>query len=187
MLLSRYRVIDGAIKVVGVGSVGTRCSIVLLEGRDQHDPLFLQVKQATSSVLEDHLPASEYANNGQRVVQGQRLMQAASDSFLGWTKSARGEHDYYWRQLKDMKASPELEGADADSLHRLARVCGWTLARAHARSGKAAAIANYLGKGPVFDAAIGEFAVAYADQNQRDHAAFKEAITTGRIEAHEAV
>jgi uncharacterized protein (DUF2252 family) len=184
-LLKRFTLVDGAIKVVGVGSVGTRCTIVLLTGRGADDPLFLQVKEADKSVLEDHLPPSVYTNHGRRVVEGQRLMQAASDSFLGWNQGhVTGTH-YYWRQLKDMKASPEIESASLDSLSRFAKLCGWTLARAHARSGKAAAIAGYLGKGSVFDEAVGDFAVAYADQNERDFAAFNDAIESGRIEADE--
>jgi uncharacterized protein (DUF2252 family) len=184
-LLERYTAVDGAIKVSGVGSVGTRSGIVLLQGRDADDPLFLQVKEAERSVLEDHLPASRYENHGQRVVEGQRLMQASSDSFLGWNRGhVTGTH-YYWRQLKDMKGSVDIDSATSESLGHFAGICGWTLARAHARSGHAAAIAGYLGSGEVFDRALGEFAVAYADQNERDFTAFTNAIESGRIQAHE--
>lgn len=185
VLLSRYTPVDGAIKVVGVGSVGTRANIVLLEGRDAGDPLFLQFKEASRSVLEEHLPPSKYANHGQRVVEGQVLMQAASDSFLGWTKASDSRRDYYVRQLKDMKASPDIDSATPAQLSRFARICGWTLARAHARSGHAAATAGYLGSSTVFDDAIGSFAMAYADQNERDYTEFKLAIEEGRIPAHE--
>ena len=184
VLLRRYRYRDMAIKVVGVGSVGTRCMIVLLKGRDDHDPFFLQIKEAGRSVLEDHLPDSSYDQHGRRVVEGQRLMQATSDSFLGWHVGRSGGH-YYWRQFKDMKGSAEIEGAPLASARRYARVCGWTLARAHARSGDVATIAGYLGKGDKFDRAIAEFAVAYADQNERDYAAFTDAIDSGRIPAHQ--
>jgi len=185
VLLERYEPVDGALKVVGVGSVGTRCGIILLEGRDAKDPLFLQVKEAGRSVLEDHLPPSRYENHGRRVVEGQRLMQAVSDSFLGWNRGEVTGTHYYWRQLKDMKGSVDIDSATPDSLHRFARVCGWTLARAHARSGDEAAIAGYLGSGQVFDRALGDFAIAYADQNERDFEAFTNAIDSGRIEAHE--
>ncbi|GMQ84534.1 MAG: DUF2252 domain-containing protein [Acidimicrobiia bacterium] len=185
VLLGRYTPVDSALKVVGVGSVGTRSAIVLLQGRDADDPLFLQVKEAGRSVLEDHLPASKYENHGQRVVEGQRLMQAASDSFLGWNRGQVTGTHYYWRQLKDMKASPDIDKASADALSRYARLCGWTLARAHSRSGSATGIAGYLGSGKVFDRALGDFAVAYADQNESDFTAFEKAIESGRIEAHE--
>jgi uncharacterized protein (DUF2252 family) len=184
-LLRRFRLVDIALKVVGVGSVGTRSFIVLLEGKDAKDPFFLQIKEAGKSVLEDHLPSSRYANHGQRVTVGQRQMQAASDSFLGFTPADATGHDYYWRQLKDMKASADVDAASLDAMGRFAKVCGWTLARAHARSGAAASIAGYLGSGTVFDRAIGNFAMAYADQNQRDHDAFMAAIDSERIEAHE--
>jgi uncharacterized protein (DUF2252 family) len=184
-LVRRFRYSDLAVKVVGVGSVGTRCVIILLEGKDASDPFFLQAKEATRSVLEDHLPDSVYANHGERVVAGQRLMQASSDSFLGWTKSATTGTHYYWRQFKDMKASPDVETMSLEGMHRFAMLCGWTLARAHARSGDSRAIAGYLGSGKVFDRAISDFAVAYADQNERDYAAFKAAIASGAIDAHE--
>lgn len=185
VLLERYTVVDGAIKVVGVGSVGTRCFIVLLRGRDDSDPLFMQIKEAGRSVLEDHLPPSKYDHHGQRVVEGQKLMQAASDSFLGWTMDRDEGVHYYVRQFKDMKASPDIESATPKALSRFARICGWTLARAHARSGHAATTAGYLGSSTVFDEAIGDFALAYADQNRRDFTEFKLAIEEGRIAAHE--
>ena len=134
VLLDRFRPVDIAIKVVGVGSVGTRCYILLLEGRDEADPLFLQIKEATKSVLEEHLPASRWRNSGRRVVVGQRLMQSASDVFLGWSRSVQG-HEYYWRQLRDWKGSADVDGAGRKALTRYAGVCGWTLARSHARTG----------------------------------------------------
>lgn len=179
-LLDRYVPIDIALKVVGVGSVGTRCLILLLEGRDSDDPLFLQIKEATASVLEEHLPASAYADYGERVVQGQHLMQAASDIFLGWTQPVRGHH-YYWRQLKDWKGSVDVDKASPEQLTNYAEICAWTLAQAHARSGDAVAIAGYIGKGPNVVDAIATFAEAYADQNESDYAAFKAAIDDGRL------
>jgi uncharacterized protein (DUF2252 family) len=184
VFLRRYRYRDLAIKVVGVGSVGTRCWIVLLKGRDEHDPFFLQIKEADRSVLEDHLPDSVYAEHGRRVVEGQRLMQATSDSFLGWHVGLDGTH-YYWRQFKDMKGSVEIDGATERAARRYASLCGWTLARAHARSGDPAAIAGYLGTGDNFDRAVADFSFAYADQNERDYSAFTQAIADGRIDAHE--
>ncbi len=181
-LLERYRMVDFAVKVVGVGSVGTRCFIMLLEGRDQNDPLFLQIKEATPSVLEDYLPPSPYQNHGQRVVDGQRLMQTASDVFLGWTRRIKGHH-YYVRHLKDMKGSDKVEEQTPEEMRAYARLCGWTLAKAHARSGDPIAISGYLGSGQVFDLAVTEFAEKYADQNERDYVAFTEAIRSGEIEA----
>ncbi|MGZ8632199.1 MAG: DUF2252 domain-containing protein, partial [Actinomycetota bacterium] len=154
-LLERFELVDFARKVVGVGSVGTRAWIVLLQGRDGEDPLFLQVKQATRSVLEDHLPKSRFRQPGERVVQGQRLMQAASDIFLGWTKGVQADIYYYWRQLRDMKGSTDPERMIPASMNFYAGACGWTLARAHARSGDPVAIAAYLGKGREFDRAMG--------------------------------
>ena len=180
-LVSRYRVVDVAHKVVGVGSVGTRCYIAYLEGNDESDPLFLQIKQASASLLEPYLGRSEYANAGQRVVVGQRLMQATSDMFLGYTHSAG--HDYYVRQLYDMKGSMALDNIAAIYLDRYAALCGAVLARAHARTGDAAQIAGYLGKSDRFDAALVEFAFRYADQNDADYAAFKQAVADGQIEA----
>ncbi len=186
-LLERFQVIDAARKVVGVGSVGTRAFIVLLQGRDQEDPLFLQVKEATSSVLEDHLPKSRYKQHGERVVQGQRMMQAASDIYLGWTKGVEENRWLYWRQLRDMKGSIDVEAMKPFGLEFYARQCGWTLARAHARSGDAVAIAAYLGKSDTFDRSITDFSERYADQNDKDYQAFADAVKSGRLEAIEGV
>jgi len=186
-LLERFEFVDAARKVVGVGSVGTRAFMVLLQGRDQGDPLFLQVKEATASVLEDHLPKSRYSQPGERVVQGQRLMQAASDIFLGWTKGVQANRYMYWRQLRDMKGSVDVEGMFPDALSFYARVCGQTLARAHARSGDPVALAAYLGKKDRFDQSITDFSERYADQNERDFQAFTKAIQSGRLEALEGV
>jgi uncharacterized protein (DUF2252 family) len=186
-LLERFRLVDVARKVVGVGSVGTRAFIVLLQGRDQQDPLFLQVKEATASVLEDHLPKSRYKQPGERVVCGQRMMQAASDIFLGWTKGLQANRYYYWRQLRDMKGSAEVEAMAPVGLNFYAGICGWTLARAHARSGDPVAIATYLGEGDKFDRAITDFAERYAEQNERDYQAFSEAIRSGRLQALEGL
>jgi uncharacterized protein (DUF2252 family) len=186
-LLERFQVVDMARKVVGVGSVGTRAFIVLLQGRDEHDPLFLQIKEATASVLEDHLPKSRYKQHGQRVVAGQRMMQAASDIYLGWTKGADVTRHFYWRQLRDMKASAEVETMAPYELTFYARICGWTLARAHARSGDPIAIATYLGEGDQFDRSITDFAKRYANQNEQDYQAFTKAIRSGRLEAVEGI
>ena len=185
-LLEQFEIVDAARKVVGVGSVGTRAYIVLLLGRDASDPLFLQVKEATSSVLEGHLPRSRYRQHGQRVVQGQRLMQAASDIYLGWTSGPRGR-DFYWRQLRDMKGSAAIEAMTPVALAAYARACGWTLARAHARSGDPVAIGAYLAAGDTFDEAMTDFAVRYADQNERDYAEFITAVQAGRLPAVEGV
>jgi uncharacterized protein (DUF2252 family) len=185
-LLERFQMVDMARKVVGVGSVGTRAYIVLLQGRDQQDPLFLQVKEATASVLEGHLPKSRYKQHGERVVSGQRMMQAASDIFLGWTRGqVEVSRSYYWRQLRDMKGSAEVEAMTPVALGFYARTCGWTLARAHARSGDPIAIAEYLGEDDQFDRSISDFAKRYADQNELDYKAFAEAIRSGRLEALE--
>ena len=184
-LLERFQFVDMARKVVGVGSVGTRAFIVLLQGRDQGDPLFLQVKEATRSVLEGHLRKSRYKQPGERVVQGQRMMQAASDIFLGWTKGVQDNRYFYWRQLRDMKASAEVETMTPVALALYGRICGWTLARAHARSGDPVAIAEYLGEDDQFDRSIADFAKRYADQNELDYQAFAEAIRSGRLEAVE--
>jgi uncharacterized protein (DUF2252 family) len=187
-LLERFEPVDMARKVVGVGSVGALAYIVLLQGRDQDDPLFLQLKEATASVLEDHLPASRYRHHGQRVVSGQRMMQAASDIYLGWTEAKLPDtHHFYWRQLRDMKGSPDVETMAPTTLAFYARACGWTLARAHARSGDPIAIAAYLGKRDRFERSISDFAERYADQNERDHQAFVKAIRSGRLPALEGV
>lgn len=181
ILFDRYRFVDAAIKVVGIGSVGTRCWIALLISAAD-DPLFLQLKQAGPSVLEPYAGKSAYSHNGQRVVIGQRLMQAASDIFLGWTTGPAG--DFYVRQLRDAKISPAVETFDAPLFASYATVCGRNLARAHAKSGDAWTIAGYLGKSDEFDEAVGEFAMAYADQAERDHAALKEAVRRGDIEVY---
>jgi uncharacterized protein (DUF2252 family) len=180
VLLDRFEQVDIAVKVVGVGSVGTRCLIMLLQGRDGQDPLFLQIKQATESVLEDHLPASAYGNPGERVVWGQRLMQASSDIFLGWAEPTMGHH-YYWRQLKDWKGSVDIDTAPSKELLDYAALCGWTLAHSHARSGDPIALSAYAGSGSVFVKAISDFAESYADQNDRDYALFKAAIDDGTL------
>jgi len=179
-LLDRYRFVDAARKVVGVGSVGTRAFVVLLEGRDRDDPLFLQVKEAGPSVLENYVESSNYEHHGHRVVAGQRLMQAASDIFLGWFRGTEGR-DFYWRQLKDMKGSAKVESMSADELVLYGGLCGWALARAHARSGDRVQIAAYLGKSDRFDRAVADFAVAYANQTERDHAVLCAAVKSGRI------
>ena len=186
-LLERFEVVDMARKVVGVGSVGTRAFIVLLQGRDTGDPLFLQVKEATASVLEDHLPKSRYQQPGERVVHGQRLMQAASDIFLGWTRGVDVQRHFYWRQLRDMKGSALVEAMSPLGLTFYARTCGWTLARAHARSGDPVAIAEYLGDDDAFDRSITDFSERYADQNEQDFQDFVKAVRSGRIEALEGL
>jgi uncharacterized protein (DUF2252 family) len=185
-LLEQYRFIEVARKVVGVGSVGTRAWIALMLGRDTGDPLFLQVKEAQESVLERFTGRSEYTNHGQRVVAGQRLMQATSDIFLGWDRieGIDGQkRDFFFRQLRDWKGSIEVDSLRPKGLQLYARLCGWTLARAHARSADQIAIATYLGKSDAFDNAVAEFAVAYADQNERDYDAMQEAVKSGRLVA----
>jgi uncharacterized protein (DUF2252 family) len=186
-LLGAYRPIEIAHKVVGVGSVGTRAWIVLLLGRDASDPLVLQVKEAQRSVLEPYTRRCKQSNQGQRVVDGQRMMQAASDVFLGWLRVEDGfdggTRDFYVRQLWDAKVSAPIEEMDGYQLARYAEVCGWTLARAHARTGDREAIAAYLGGGDRFDKALATFAETYADQNERDHAALAAAVEAGRLEA----
>jgi uncharacterized protein (DUF2252 family) len=186
-LLERFEYVDAARKVVGVGSVGTRAFIILLRGRTEGDPLFLQIKEATSSVLEDNLPKSRYPNHGQRVVHGQRRMQAASDIFLGWTVGIDPNRHFYWRQLRDMKGSAEVELMIPTGMRVYADICGWTLARAHARSGDPIAISAYLGVSDQFDQSIVTFAERYADQNELDCRPFIDAIQSGRTEAVEGV
>ena len=181
VLFDRYHLEDIAIKVVGIGSVGTRCFVGLFLSADQH-PLLLQFKEARPSVLEPYAGKSVYENHGQRVVMGQRLIHGSSDIFLGWLRSLRGL-DFFGRQLRDMKISAPVEGASVAQLKRYAGVCGWALARAHARSGDASQISGYLGKSDTFDLAIGNFALAYADQNQRDHAKLVASVKAGRIKA----
>lgn len=187
-LLERYRYADLARKVVGVGSVGTRCWVILLLGRDSSDPLFLQAKEAPRSVLERFAGRTEFANQAQRVVEGQRLMQAASDIFLGWLRQPPGIEDLtlrdlYVRQLWDSKITADIPAMGPSDMAVYARLCAWTLARAHARSGDSIAIASYLGSSDVFDRAIATFAEAYAEQNERDHAALLHAIAIGRVQA----
>ena len=186
-LLERFQIVDLARKVVGVGSVGTRAFIVLLQGRDAADPLFLQVKEATASVLEPYVGKSRYRQHGERVVQGQRIMQAASDIYLGWTKGLDVRRNFYWRQLRDMKGSAVVEAMSPLGLTFYARICGWTLARAHARSGDPVAMAAYLGGSDAFDNSITDFSQRYADQNERDYQQFVNAIRSGRLEAVEGV
>ncbi|MFL5827002.1 MAG: DUF2252 domain-containing protein [Thermoleophilaceae bacterium] len=187
MLLQEFQLHDFARKVVGVGSVGTRAWIALMLGRDSGDPLFLQMKEAEASVLEPFLGPSEFSNHGERVVTGQRLMQAASDIFLGWVHVPAGldgrRRDFYVRQLKDWKGSAEIERMVPDGMAAYGKLCGWTLARAHARSGDRIAIAAYLGGSDRFDRAIVEFSRAYADQNERDYKALTNAVESGRISA----
>jgi uncharacterized protein (DUF2252 family) len=186
-LLERFEIVDAARKVVGVGSVGTRAFIVLLQGRDAQDPLFLQIKEATASVLEPYVRKSRYRQHGERVVQGQRMMQAASDIYLGWTKGLDVRRHFYWRQLRDMKGSVEVEAMAPIELTYYARTCGWTLARAHARSGDPVAIAEYFGGSDAFDKSITDFSQRYADQNERDYQEFVNAVRSGRLEAVEGV
>jgi uncharacterized protein (DUF2252 family) len=184
--LEEYRYVHMARKVVGVGSVGTRAWIVLLLGRDDRDPLILQAKEAQASVLERHLAPSAYRSHGERVVRGQRMMQAASDIFLGWQQVTGYDgvtRDFYLRQLHDWKGSVNVETIRVPGATLYARVCGQTLARAHARSGDRVAIASYLGKGEAFDRAVAAFSSAYADQNERDYEAFAQAVDSGRLDA----
>ena len=186
-LLERFQIVDAARKVVGVGSVGTRAFIVLLEGRDAHDPLFLQIKEATASVLEASLPRSRYRQHGERVVQGQRMMQAASDIFLGWTKGLDTSRHFYWRQLRDMKGSALVELMAPTTLGYYAQMCGWTLARAHARAGDPVVMAEYLGRDDAFDRSITNFSERYANQNDQDYEEFVKAVRSGRLQAVEGV
>jgi len=189
-LMERFRYVDAAHKVVGVGSVGSRAWIVLMLGRDDDDPLFLQAKEAEASVLEPYLGKSAYSNHGQRVVEGQRLMQSASDILLGWLRESGpdGEtYDFYVRQLWDQKGSVSVETMAPAVMEDYGRLCGWALAKAHARAGDSVGIAAYLGKGGVFDGALARFAETYADQNERDYAALEQAVKNGRVEAKTGV
>ncbi len=186
-LLEKFEIVDAARKVVGVGSVGTRAFIIRLQGRDAQDPLFRQVKEATASVLEASLPRSRYRQHGERVVQGQRMMQAASDIFLGWTKGVDVRRHFYWRQLRDMKGSALVELMAPITLTYYGQMCGWTLARAHARSGDAVAIAEYLGRDDTFDRSVIDFCERYADRNDQDYEEFVKAVRAGRLEAVEGV
>jgi len=181
VLLDRYRLEDFAIKVVGIGSVGTRCYVALFSSTEGH-PLLLQFKEASASVLEPYAGKSAYDNHGERIVVGQRLMQSSSDHFLGWSRSAKGR-DFFGRQLRDMKWSAPVAGASPRRMKMYAEICGRTLARAHAKSGDAALISGYLGKSDTFDQALGEFALKYADQTERDHAALVAAVKKRRVEA----
>jgi len=181
VLLDRYRLMDFALKVVGVGSVGTLCAVALMMAAED-DPLFLQIKEAGPSVLETLVGKSTYPHHGERVVVGQHLMQAASDLFLGWTQGRAGRN-FYVRQLRDMKIKPPVELFSPSALSDYATLCGWTLARAHARSGDPAMMAGYMGKSDIFDKAVAVFSKAYADQAEQDHAVFEKAIREGRVEA----
>jgi uncharacterized protein (DUF2252 family) len=185
VILDRYQIVDVARKAVGVGSVGTRCAVVLLMA-GVNDPLFLQFKEALPSVLEPYAGKSRYGNHGERVVTGQRMLQSASDVLLGWTRDDEG-HDYYFRQLRDMKMSIELEDMRKEDWIEYVEICGWALARAHARTGDAVRIAGYLGRNDVFDKAIEKFASAYADQTERDYALLLKAIKAGRVRASKGV
>ncbi len=181
-VLEHFQIVDAAMKVVGVGSVGTRCFIALLIGRDASDPLFLQIKEAEASVLSAYLPKSGYKHQGERVVVGQELMQSASDIFLGWMTGPVGRY-FYWRQLRDMTASVQVETLMPTDLALYGELCGWALARAHARAGDPVEIAAYLGASEAFDLAIARFAEAYANQTERDYQSFLAAIKSGRIKA----
>ncbi len=181
VILDRYHILDVARKVVGVGSVGTRCAVALLLA-GEHDPLLLQFKEALPSVLEPYAGKSRYSNHGERVVTGQRMLQSASDVFLGWTRDAEGR-SYYFRQLRDMKMKIDLENMAKCDWLEYVEICGWTLARAHARTGDAALMGGYLGKNDVFDSSLAKFATAYADQADRDHASLLKAIRAGQLKA----
>jgi uncharacterized protein (DUF2252 family) len=186
-LLDRFRISDAALRVGGVGSVGTRCFIALLEGDTGEDAIILQQKQAGPSALEAYLPKMDFASQAQRVVIAQRMMQAAADIFLGWHHRGGTSFDFYWRQLKDMKASFDVANLDSTGLETYLKVCGLCLARAHARTGDAAAISGYLGSGDVFDKAIRDFAVAYANQTENDHQVLVDAVDSGVIIAEPGV
>ena len=178
-ILDRFELKDIAVKVVGVGSVGTYCAVMLLMAAE-NDPLFLQLKEARASVLEAYAGKSTYSSHGQRVVMGHRLMQSASDIFLGWTEGREGRQ-FYIRQLRDAKMKPMVETFNASDMAVYAQWCGYSLARSHARSGDAAVISGYLGESDTFDNAIADFSAAYADQTERDHAALKKAARKGRL------
>jgi uncharacterized protein (DUF2252 family) len=186
-LLSRYKIIDGALRVGGVGSVGTRCMIILLRGGGDDDDLILQLKEAGPSALEAYLPPRTYAQYAQRVVTGQRLMQTTNDIFLGWHSSKRTGSDFYWRQLKDMKGSVNVAKLDEDGLNTYIELCALCLARAHARTGDASAIAGYLGNGKSFDRAVANFAMAYADQTDLDYQLLVEAVDSGHVVAAKGI
>jgi len=183
VILDRYHIVDVARMVVGVGSVGTRCAVALLMA-GEHDPMLLQIKEALPSVLEPYAGKSQYANHGERVVTGQRMLQSASDVFLGWTRDEEGR-SYYFRQLRDMKMKIDLENMTKGDWFEYVQICGWTLARAHARTGDAALIGGYLGKNDIFDVAVAKFAASYADQAECDHATLVKAIRAGRLKSHE--
>ncbi len=186
-LLSRFRLADSALRVGGVGSVGTRCIIVLLEGGAEDDAIILQLKEAGASVLEPYTTESSYENAAQRVVQGQRLTQATSDIFLGWHKGAITDTHYYWRQLKDMKGSLNVTGLDKKGFETYLQVCASCLARAHARTGDAAAISGYIGKGKTLAKSFADFAAAYANQTEQDHQALVKAIESGRVKSETGI
>jgi uncharacterized protein (DUF2252 family) len=186
-LLQQFRIVDAALRVGGVGSVGTRCTIVLLKGATGDDYLLLQLKEAGPSVLERHLDRQGTMGHGERVVTGQRLMQAASDIFLGWHSSPITDRDFYWRQLKDMKGSADVGAMDEAGFETYVSLCSFCLARAHARTGEEARIWGYIGKNDAFARALADFAVAYADQTERDHQALVAAIRSGRIAAETGV
>ncbi len=186
-LLQQFRLVDAALRVGGVGSVGTRCSIVLLEGRGGDDYLLLQLKEAGSSVLEQYVDRRGSMQQAERVVTGQRLMQASSDIFLGWHRSTVSDRDYYWRQLKDMKGSADVGAMDEETFTTYVALCSWCLARAHARTGEETSILGYMGKNDTFPKAIADFAVAYADQTERDYQSLVEAVKSGRVAAETGV
>jgi uncharacterized protein (DUF2252 family) len=189
-LLEQFSLVQVARKVVGVGSVGTRAWVILLAAGDGAEPLFLQAKEAQPSVLAEYCGRSQYRNEGERVVAGQHLMQAESDIFLGWTRSTGPDHvdrDFYVRQLRDWKFSAPIEQMDPSAMKVYARLCGWTLARAHARSGDRIALASYLGRSAKFDTAIADFAETYAEQNERDYAEFQAAAKDGRVPSTSAI
>jgi uncharacterized protein (DUF2252 family) len=186
-LLQRYTIVDGALRVGGVGSVGTRCAILLLEGRSTDDAIILQLKEAGPSVLEQYFPRKTKIQPAERVVTGQRLVQATSDIFLGWHKSDQNFRNFYWRQLKDMKGSAKIEKMDEPGLENYLKLCTLCLARAHARTGSPTATASYIGSNQTFAKAIGKFAMRYADQTEEDYAALVEAVNSGRVAAETGI